>query len=175
MSAVAPLSRFQRAIPRAEALFLIDASIFVFRAWHSVPNTLVDHDGNPVNALHGFARFLGDLIEQVRPQHIAVAFDERLATSFRSQLYPAVQGESRTGAVELKRQFALCRQLCRRAGSGELRQRRVRSRRHHWHAGNTRARAGKNVVIVTRDKDLSQLVRRGDEYWDYLDDRRYRL
>ncbi len=32
---------------------------------------------------------------------------------------------------------------------------------------------GKNVVIVTRDKDLSQLVRPGDEYWDYLDDRRY--
>ena len=48
-------------------LYLIDASVFVWRSYHSVPIALVDLDGNPVNALHGFARFLGDLIERVRP------------------------------------------------------------------------------------------------------------
>ncbi len=60
----------------ATPLYLIDASVFIFRAYHSVPLSLTDPDGNPVNALHGFGRFLGDLIEQVRPEHIAVAFDE---------------------------------------------------------------------------------------------------
>jgi 5'-3' exonuclease len=43
-----------------QPVYLIDASIFVFRAWHAVPNTLVDPDGNPVNAFHGFARFMGE-------------------------------------------------------------------------------------------------------------------
>jgi 5'-3' exonuclease len=32
---------------------------------------------------------------------------------------------------------------------------------------------GHNVVLVTRDKDLSQLVRQGDEYWDYIGDKRF--
>ena len=70
-------------------LYLIDAPIFVFRAWHTVPNDVVDYDGNPVNALHGFARFLGDLIEREKPGHIAVAFDERTENSYRTLLYPA--------------------------------------------------------------------------------------
>ena len=90
-------------------LYLIDASIFIFRAWHSVPNAVTDLDGNPVNALHGFARFLGDLIEQVQPLHIAVAFDESLAVSFRNQLYPAYKANREPAPLELKRQFALCR------------------------------------------------------------------
>jgi len=32
---------------------------------------------------------------------------------------------------------------------------------------------GRKVVLVTRDKDLSQLVRPGDEYWDYISDKRF--
>ncbi len=70
-------------------VYLIDASVFVFRAWHSVPLDLVDPDGNAVNALHGFSRFLGELIERVRPENIAVAFDASLVTSYRKRLYPA--------------------------------------------------------------------------------------
>jgi len=172
LSSVAPLPLPNR-YPASDSLFLIDASIFVFRAWHSVPNDVVDYDGNPVNALHGFARFLGDLIEQVRPGHIAVAFDERQANSFRSLLYPPYKANREPAPLELKRQFLLCRQVCRALGvasfcGGE------------YEADDiigtlaTRARdVGKQVVIVSRDKDLTQLVRRGDEYWDYLNERRY--
>jgi DNA polymerase-1 len=160
--------------PRAPAaLYLIDASIFVFRAWHSVPNTLTDGDGNPVNALHGFARFLGDLIERVKPTHIAVAFDESLIVSFRNQIYPAYKAHREPAPVELKRQFALCRKLCGSLGVASFAS-------SLYEADDiigtltTRMRgAGKTVVLVTRDKDLSQLVRPGDEYWDYIDDRRF--
>jgi hypothetical protein len=44
------------------------------RAWHAVPKTLVDPDGNPVNALHGFARFIGDALKQLQPQRLAAPF-----------------------------------------------------------------------------------------------------
>ena len=160
--------------PSSDSLFLIDASIFVFRAWHSVPNNVVDFDGNPVNAMHGFARFLGDLLEQVRPGHIAVAFDERTANSFRSLLYPPYKANREPAPLELKRQFLLCRQVCRAMGIASF-------CGGDYEADDiigtlaTQARASaKPVVIVSRDKDLTQLVRHGDEYWDYLDDRRYR-
>ena len=48
-------------------IFLVDASVYVFRAYHSMLPDMVDRDGNPVHAVFGFARFLGDLIERVRP------------------------------------------------------------------------------------------------------------
>ena len=64
--------------PRAEPapVYLIDASIYVFRAWHTMPDEFTDRDGWPTNAVQGFARFLLDVLERERPKHIAVAFDE---------------------------------------------------------------------------------------------------
>ncbi|MBM0104459.1 hypothetical protein JM946_06860 [Steroidobacter sp. S1-65] len=157
----------------SQPLYLIDASVFVFRAWHSVPIELVDPDGNAVNALHGFSRFLGDLIERVRPEHIAVAFDASLVTSFRNRLYPAYKANREPAPVELKRQFLQCQRVCAGLGIASF----VSS---EYEADDiigtlaTRARAaGRKVVLVTRDKDLSQLVRPGDEYWDYLGDERF--
>jgi DNA polymerase-1 len=154
-------------------LYLIDASVFVFRAWHSVPLDLVDPDGNAVNALHGFSRFLGDLIEQVRPDHIAVAFDSGRVNSFRNRLYPAYKANRDPAPEDLKRQFLQCQRVCAALGIASF----VSC---EYEADDiigtltTRARAeGRKVVLVTRDKDLSQLVRPGDEYWDYLSDKRY--
>lgn len=154
-------------------LYLIDASVFVFRAYHSVPIALTDPDGNPVNALHGFARFLGDLIERVRPQHIAVAFDATLVGSFRSRLFPAYKANREPAPLDLKRQFALCRHMCEALGVASFAS-------HEYEADDivgtlaTRLRsAAQNVTVVTRDKDLAQLIRPGDEYWDYIGEERF--
>ncbi len=153
-------------------LYLVDASVFIFRAWHSVPDALTDLDGNPVNAVHGFGRFLGDLIERVRPQYLGVAFDARLATSFRSQLYPAYKANREPAPEALKRQFGQCRQLCEALGVATFVD-------HVYEADDiigtlaTRLRPAGGVVLVTRDKDLSQLIRPGDEYWDYIADQRF--
>jgi 5'-3' exonuclease len=75
---------------RSGVVYYIDASYFVFRAYHSMPPDMVDGDGNATHALYGFARFLSDLMEQVRPERIGVAFDRSLRseTSFRNGIYP---------------------------------------------------------------------------------------
>ena len=155
------------------ALYLIDASVFVFRAYHSTPIAVVDLDGNPVNALHGFARFLGDLIERVRPDHIVVAFDETLVRSFRNELYPAYKAHREPAPEDLKRQFLLCRELCRALGVAAFASNEYEADDIIGTIATRMRAAGRNVVLVTRDKDLSQLVRRGDEYWDYIADERY--
>ena len=92
-------------------LYLVDASVFIFRAYYSVPLELVDRDGNPVNAVHGFARFLGDLLERESPERIAVAFDESLEQSYRNEIYPAYKANREPAPAELKRQFAICREV----------------------------------------------------------------
>ncbi len=155
------------------AVHLIDASYFVFRAYYSVGLEMTDADGQPVNALYGFGRFLGDLLEEAKPEHVAVAFDESLATSFRSEIYPAYKKNREPAPPELKRQFGLCRELCRLLGVAEF-----GSPTHEADdiIGTIAARlraAGHRAVLVTRDKDLAQLVRDGDHYWDYAGERRY--
>src|SRR5690606_16602259 len=67
-------------------LHLVDASLYVFRAWHSMPDEFRDAHGWPTNAVHGFARFLLELLERERPRHIAIAFDEALDSCFRNRL-----------------------------------------------------------------------------------------
>jgi DNA polymerase I len=155
------------------AVHLIDASYFVFRAYYSVGLEMTDGDGQPVNALYGFGRFLGDLLEQARPEHVAVAFDESLSTSFRNAIYPAYKKNREPAPPELKRQFGLCRELCRLLGVAEF-----GSPTHEADdiigTISTRLRAaGLRSVLVTRDKDLAQLVRDGDHYWDYAGERRF--
>jgi len=157
----------------ADALYLIDASVFIFRAFYSVPVTLTDADGQPVNAVHGFGRFIGDVLEQESPQHIAVAFDESLTSSFRNKLYPPYKANREPAPVELQRQFAWCRELCRAYGLADFSS-------NQYEADDligtlvTRARAqGKRTIVITRDKDLSQLIRPGDVYWDYIGETRY--
>jgi DNA polymerase I len=155
-------------------LYLIDASVFVFRAYHSTPIALVDYDGNPVNALHGFARFLGDLIERVRPTHIAVAFDATLSDSFRSRLFPAYKANREPAPADLKRQFVLCRYVCEALGVTSFTSREYEADDVVGTLATRMRAAGQSITVVTRDKDLAQLIRPGDEYWDYIGEERFR-
>jgi 5'-3' exonuclease len=156
-------------------VYHIDASYFVFRAYHSMPPDMVDRDGNGTHALYGFARFLCDFIERVNPSRIVVAFDESLRgeTSFRCAIYPAYKANRELPPADLKRQFSLCREFCRHLGLAEF-----ASAQYEADdiigtlAARTRA-AGLSNVLVTRDKDLSQLIRTGDIYWDYTGNARY--
>ena len=128
---------------------------------------MVDADGNPVHAVFGFARFLGDLIERTRPKFIAVAFDQRLATSYRSRIYPPYKANRNPAPPGLPAQFDACRELCRHLGVAMFMS-------PEYEAddiiGTLAARMrsdGVRSAFITRDKDLAQLVRDGDLFWDF--------
>ena len=96
--------------------YLIDASVYVFRAYYSMPDDMVDDSGNPINALYGFCRFMGDFMEQVTPEYVAVLFDESLSKSFRTEIYPEYKANRDPAPEELKRQFQHCRRFVRALG-----------------------------------------------------------
>jgi 5'-3' exonuclease len=154
-------------------LYLVDASLYVFRAWHSMPDDFRDADGWPTNAVHGFARFLLELLERERPRHIAVAFDEALDSCFRNTLYPAYKANREPAPEELKRQFGQCKALCGALGLVTLAHREyeaddlIGSALHH---ARTHGHRG---VIVSADKDLSQLLGLHDEQWDFARGQRW--
>jgi DNA polymerase-1 len=154
-------------------LYLVDASVFIFRAYYSIPLEFTDRDGNPVNAVHGFARFLCDLLERETPGHVAVAFDESLEQSYRNEIYPAYKANREPAPPELKRQFVLCRELVRTLGVAEFASSRYEADDIIGTLAGLARRRRVPVTIVSRDKDLTQLVSARDTYWDAVADVRY--
>lgn len=147
--------------------YLIDASVYVFRAWYSMPPDLVDDDGNPVNALYGYCRFLGDFLENVRPERAAVLFDESLTSSFRSRIFPAYKANREPAPEELKRQFRLCRRFTRALGVMECAHPAFEADDLIGTLVVEGRTAGTPSTIVSRDKDLAQLVGPDDVFWDF--------
>jgi 5'-3' exonuclease len=155
-------------------VYLIDASVYIFRAWHAWRVDLADSQGNPTHALYGFARFLAELLERRQPLHVAVAFDESQGRGLRQRIYPPYKGNREAAPLALRRQFALCRQFCRSLGVAEFAS-------EEYEADDligtlaARCRAeGMAVTVVSSDKDLAQLIGPQDVYWDYALAREYR-
>ncbi|MEM7765212.1 MAG: 5'-3' exonuclease H3TH domain-containing protein [Pseudomonadota bacterium] len=153
-------------------IYLIDASVYVFRAWFSVPDDMCDPEGNPTNALYGFTRFLADFLEFESPDYIAVAFDESLAQSYRNDIYPDYKANRDPAPPELDRQFKQCRRMARALGLQE-----AASPVYEADdiigtlALNARSR-GMPCTIVSRDKDLTQLLSPQDQFWDFAGNKR---
>ena len=148
-------------------IFLVDASVYVFRAYHSMLPDMRDADGNPAHAVFGFARFLGDLIERVRPTHIAVAFDQRGPRSYRRGIYPAYKANREPAPAALTQQFPPCRELCRHLGVAEFVYPEYEADDIIGTLARTMREAGVRAAFITRDKDLAQLMRDGDVLWDF--------
>jgi DNA polymerase-1 len=153
-------------------VYLIDASVFVFRAWFSIPDTMTDPEGNPVNAVYGFARFLGEFLRRARPPNVAVAFDESLTTSFRNEICPSYKANRELPPPELERQFRFCRQIAGLLGLSHFADPAYEADDIIGTISRQMRRLGESCVIVTRDKDLAQILRPGDQFWNYVDGRR---
>ena len=147
--------------------YLIDASVYVFRAYYSMPEDMTDDAGNPVNAFYGFARFIGDFMEQVTPEYLAVAFDESLSSSFRSEIYPQYKANRDPAPPELKRQFEQCRRYVRALGVLELGSPRYEADDLIGTLVEHGRQNGRPSTIVSRDKDLTQLLTENDIFWDF--------
>ncbi|HEV8017667.1 MAG TPA: 5'-3' exonuclease H3TH domain-containing protein [Steroidobacteraceae bacterium] len=151
----------------AHLIFLVDASVYVFRAYHSILPDMRDRDGNPVHAVFGFARFLGDLIERVRPRYLAVAFDQRRTGSYRSRIYPPYKANRERTPADLVLQLECCRELCRHLGLAVFVDPEYEADDIIGTLATGMRGEGVPSAFITRDKDLAQLMRDGDLFWDF--------
>jgi len=133
---------------------------------------MTDTDGNPVQAVYGFTNFLCDFARRTKAEYVGTAFDISLTSSFRNDLYPAYKANRDPAPDELKRQFSYCRQIAKAMGfpcfadstceADDI----IGTLAPKWRQRN------EGVTLVTRDKDLLQLLTQGDTYWDFANDRR---
>lgn len=155
-------------------LHLIDASLYVFRAWHAMPSSAFsDREGAPVNAVHGFVRFLLDFLERARPTHAIVAFDESLTTSFRNGIYPAYKAHRELPPAELLVQFDYCKQVTAALGLVVLTDLQYEADDLIGSVVVRLRSEGFRSVIVSADKDFGQLIGADDEQWDFSRNERW--
>jgi 5'-3' exonuclease len=147
--------------------------VYVFRAYYSLPPDMRDGDGNPVHAVYGFARFLGDILERERPEYMAVAFDASLSSSFRNRIYPQYKANRDPAPPDLELQFQRCRQFCERLGIAWFESTEFEADDIIGTLAALMRADGLRCTIVSRDKDLAQLISPGDVYWDYSGNARY--
>src|SRR2546430_5258384 len=138
------------------SLWLVDGSHTIFRAYHALPH-LSTRQGVPTNAVYGFTTMLLRAIREGNPTHLAVAFDEA-GKQARSEIYAEYKATRGAPPEDLSPQFPLVRRVLEALKVPAVGM-------PGWEADDVIATLGRRarsqgweVVIVTGDKDLLQLV-----------------
>lgn len=157
----------------AQPHYLIDSSIYIFRAYFAMPERWQSPEGYPVDALYGYALFLFKFLDQVQPNAVTAAFDESLGSCFRNEIFPDYKCSRPFPDEALAFQLSACKSLTEMMGVQSLASNRYEAD-DLLASQAVRAHArGDSVCVVSRDKDLGQILHKeGDSFWDFAGDRR---
>ena len=147
--------------------YLVDASLYIFRAYHSLTPDWSDTDGWPTHAVHGFTHALLNLLEQSRAEQIAVCFDQAFGQTFRNTVYPAYKANREPPTEDLVRQFAHCIRVTEALGMTTVAHANFEADDLIGSLAKKLRAAQRNCVIVSADKDLAQLLGANDRQWDF--------
>lgn len=150
------------------AVHLLDASIYIFRAWFAVPPTWVSSSGMPTNAVVGFAGFLAGLIAHDPRGRFLAAFDESLGSCFRHRIHPGYKQRRALPDPALAFQLSACRELAEVLGISCVASPRYEADDLLASAARHARAAAHRCVVLSRDKDLGQLLAEEDDVlWDF--------
>jgi DNA polymerase-1 len=148
------------ASSNARKVLLLDGHSLAFRAFFALPDTLVTSSGQVTNAVYGFTAMLIKLLADERPQGVMVCFDKGVP-QFRVDQYAEYKAGRAATPDLFRQQLPLIREVLEtlRVPAVEL---------EGYEADDLLATLTKHareeefeVVIVTGDRDILQLVRDG--------------
>ncbi len=145
-------------------LVLVDGSSYLYRAYHALP-PLTTSSGRPTGAVHGVLNMLRKLQRELHPRRIAVVFDAPGKT-FRDELFEAYKANRPPMPDDLREQIQPLLDAIEASGLPLLRVPGVEADDVIGTLACRAASDGMNVVIVTGDKDMAQLV---DDHISLLD------
>lgn len=152
-------------------LYLIDGSGYIFRAYYAV-RPLSTRAGVPTNAVLGFAKMLNRLIKERRPDHLGIAFDSKEKT-FRHALYADYKANREAPPEDLVPQFPLIHELVEAMTIPRLQAPGYEADDILATLARQAVGEGYDVVIVSGDKDLMQLVSEHVTLFDPLKEKDY--
>jgi DNA polymerase I len=137
-------------------LYLIDGSSYIYRAYFAIRN-LSSPKGFPTNALYGFTQMLLKVLKERQPEHVAVIFDAGRVT-FRNDLYPEYKANRAAMPDDLRPQIEPIKEMVRAFNIPALELSGFEADDIIATIAVECAEKGLNVVVVTGDKDLMQIV-----------------
>ena len=137
-------------------LYLVDGSSYLYRAFHALPNLSNSH-GDPTGAVLGVANMLRRLLNEDKPEHIAVVFDAKGPT-FRHELYADYKANRPPMPAELVSQVEAILDFVRLLGLPLIQVEGVEADDVIGTLARMAEQEGMDCVISTGDKDLAQLV-----------------
>lgn len=151
------------------SLYLIDGSSYIYRAYYAIRH-LSSPTGFPTNALYGFTQMLLKVLKDRNPGHVAVVFDAGRRT-FRTELFPEYKANRSAMPEDLVPQIGPIKEMVRALNIPVL-------ELENYEADDiigTMARQceaqGMDVVVVTGDKDLMQIVTESVTLLDTMKDK----
>jgi DNA polymerase I len=150
----------------SKTLYLIDGSGFIFRAYHALP-PLSNPQGTPVGAVYGFVNMIMKLMEGNHCDYVAVVFDAARKT-FRNRIYPEYKANRPPAPEDLIPQFPLVREATRALNLPAIELEDFEADDIIATYAKQAQAQGINVVIVSSDKDLMQLIGNGINLYDAM-------
>jgi DNA polymerase I len=139
-----------------DKIILLDGNSLSYRAFYAMP-ALKNKKGLYTNSVYGFTLMLERILEDTKPKYALVAFDKGKET-FRHKSYEAYKGTRDKTPTELVEQFGYVRELIESYG--------IKYEEHLDYEADDiigsyakiAEKAGLEVIIVSGDKDLTQLA-----------------
>jgi len=138
-------------------LLLLDGHSLAYRAFFALPETLVTTSGQVTNAVYGFTAMLIKLLGDERPAGVAVCFD-RGRPAFRHDRYQEYKANRREQPDSLREQFGLIREVLEKLRVPVIEVEGYEADDLLATMAKRAVEAGDEVVIVSGDRDILQLV-----------------
>ena len=139
-----------------QRLFLIDGSSYIYRAYFAIRH-LSNSRGEATNAIYGFVNMLLKVVREQQPDHLAVVFDAKGPT-FRKQLYPAYKAHRAQMPEDLVPQIPVIKEVVKAFNMPAIEKQGFEADDIIATLAKQFAAEGLEVMVVTGDKDLMQVV-----------------
>ena len=140
----------------SEKIVLIDGHSIINRAFYGVPD-LTNSEGLHTNAIYGFLNIMFRILDEEKPDYLAVAFDLK-APTFRHQMYDAYKGTRKPMPEELREQVPVLKEVLQAMGIPLLMKEGFEADDLLGTAARVSEEKGISAVIVSGDRDLLQLA-----------------
>src|SRR3990170_2379066 len=151
-------------------LFLIDGSSYIFRAFFAIPPSFKNAAGLPTNAIFGFTNILLKLLKQYRPEYVVVPLAAGRET-FRNEMFADYKSTRPEPPADLIPQFPYFRKVLDALNLPLIELPGYEADDIIATLCGRMSSQGCEVVVVSSDKDLMQLVTDGIRLLDSAKDR----
>jgi DNA polymerase-1 len=141
---------------KPEKLFLIDGNSYIYRAFYAIRH-LSNSSGMPTNAIYGFTTMILKVINDYKPAYLAIVFDAKGPT-FRSKIYSNYKANRPAMADELVTQIPYIKNIVEAFNIPQLEKPGFEADDIIGTISRLAEQKGITTVIITGDKDMTQLV-----------------